>query len=321
MRCILESKRPYFNHRVVLLAGGVGGARMARALRSVLGPGLLTVIANVGDNVERYGVTIAADPDTILYTLAGVVGPDGWGRENDTFRIMDELGTLGVDTTMRLGDKDFALCAYRTARLHEGVPLSVITTDLGRHFGIDDVTLLPASDDPVATSVQIAGGAWLDFQTYFVDRRHRDAVTAVAYIGSVEARPAPGVLEAIAEADLVIIAPSNPPLSIWPISAIEPISVAVAAHPNTAAVSPLFGGKPLKGPADAVMAGLGLAPSTEGVLDAYDGLIDALFVDIDDAADTVLGHDRGVTVHAVNTRLDPVGGPEVAATILTLMVS
>lgn len=292
---------------------------MARALRSVLEPSQLTVVVNVGDNTERYGVHIAADPDTVLYTLAGVVGPYGWGRANDTFAVMDELQVLGVDTSMMLGDKDLALCGYRASRLAHGEPLSVITADLAERFGLDDVTLVPASDDPIETHVQVEDGSWLDFQTYFVDRRHEDTLTAIAYHGAIKAVPAPGVIEAIDASDIVVIAPSNPPLSIWPILAIDPIAARVEAHPRVVAVSPLFAGKPVKGPADAVMAGIGLGAGTRGILAAYDGLIDVLFIDAGDRADVILGANSDTDVVAANTWLDEDNGPRFAATLLEYM--
>jgi len=275
---------------------------MARAFRSILGPGRLTVVANVGDDTERYSVRVSPDPDTVLYTLASVEGPHGWGRRNDTFTTMEELAKLGVDTSFSLGDRDLAVCLYRTQMLANGVPLSTVTTHLARAFGIDCV-LLPATDDPLETFVQIDGGSWLSFQEYFVDRHHLDAVHAVAYHGAPQASPAPGVVEAISEADTLVIAPSNPPLSIWPILAIGPIRAAVEAHPHRIGVSPLFGGVPLKGPAADAMRGVGLSQGTRGVLEAYEGLIDVLYIDDADSRDEPMGDEFGVVVVPANTRL------------------
>lgn len=277
---------------------------MARALRTALDPGRLTVIVNVGDDTERYGVHVAADPDTVLYTLAGAAGPHGWGRAGDTTRLMDELGRHGFDTTFTLGDLDYAVCLARTLMLDAGAPLSEATARLAASLGVDDVTLLPATDDTLATWVRTAEGTWLEFQEYFVDRGHADEVSAVAYLGAAGARPAPGVVEAISDADLLVIAPSNPPLSIWPILAIDAIDEAVREHRRRIAVSPLFGGRPLKGPADRVMRGIGLAGGTEGILEAYAGRIDALVVDLADEADVGLGSRRGVEVLVSDTRLD-----------------
>ena len=276
---------------------------MARALASVLDPGLLTVIVNVGDDTERYGVHVSADPDTVLYTLAGVEGEHGWGRSDDTTIVMDELAVHGLDTSFQLGDRDLALCLARTLMLSSGLPLSTITDRFATTLGVGGVRLIPASDDPIRTWVQTEASSWLEFQEYFVDRRHEDAVRALAFHGSVQARPAPGVLESIREADTVVIAPSNPPLSIWPILAVNGIEEAVRHHPCAVAVSPLFGGAPLKGPADSVMSGLGLSAGTEGILECYDGLIDTLFVDEGDAADISLGEPRGVRVVARDTHL------------------
>lgn len=296
MECILESYRRYSNHRVTLLAGGVGGARMARALRAVLDPGHLTVVVNVGDDAERYGVHVAPDPDTVLYTLSGIEGSQGWGRRDDTTTVMRELSRFGIDTTFTLGDADLALCMARTRMLDDGVPLSTITAFLADRLGVTDVSILPCTDDELRTWVMTDSGSWLDFQEYFVERGHVDQVAALAYHGSTSAVPAPGVIEAIETCDTLVIAPSNPPLSIWPILAVAEIDGAVRAHPNRVAVSPLFGGRPLKGPADAVMRGVGLSEGTAGILEAYDGLVDRLHVDTTDADDVALGASHGVEI-------------------------
>jgi len=300
---ILESIRTFGNHRVTLLAGGVGGARMAQALRHVLDPGHLTVVVNIGDDTKRYGVHVAADPDTVLYTLAGVIGEHGWGRSDDTFKTMEALETLGVDTAFVLGDKDLALCILRTEMMESGMPLSEVLAQLSTRLGLVDVVVMPASDNPVRTHLQIASGQWLDFQTYFVDRSHADTVTAVAYHGATEASAAPGVLDAIASADTLVIAPSNPPLSVWPILAIDDIAEAVSKHSNRCGVSPLFSGTALKGPAAEVMAGVGLSAGTRGILEAYHGHIDDLFIDQADSGDIPIGDDFGIAVHTLDTRL------------------
>jgi LPPG:FO 2-phospho-L-lactate transferase len=277
---------------------------MARALRAVLDPGHLTVVVNVGDDAERYGVHVAADPDTVLYTLAGVVGPNGWGRRGDTTEVMHALSGLGIDTAFTLGDADLAMCLLRTELLSAGVPLSVVTSEMSERLGVADVAVVPVTDDPLRTWVQIRDGSWLSFQEYFVDRGHADEVTALAYHGAPVATPAPGVIDAITSADTLVIAPSNPPLSIWPILSIDDVRLAVADHPVTIAVSPLFGGRALKGPAAEVMAAVGLSKGTRGVLEAYDGLIDTLYVDAGDAGDVSLGDEFGVSVVAADTRLD-----------------
>ncbi|MGI9584530.1 MAG: 2-phospho-L-lactate transferase CofD family protein [Acidimicrobiia bacterium] len=317
MRCILESYRHYGKHRVTLLAGGVGGARMARALRSVLDPGHLTVIVNVGDDTERYGVHVAADPDTVLYTLADVIGEHGWGRENDTTEVMKTLASLGLDTSFTLGDKDLGLCIARSQLLDAGLTLSETTEHLAHQLGVTDVALLPATNDPLRTFVEIEGGEWLPFQEYFVDRQHADPVRSVAYHGSAQANPANGVVDAIRDADTLVVAPSNPPLSIWPILSIDAIDSAVAKHPRRIAVSPLFGGVPLKGPADVVMRGVGLAAGTEGVLQAYADRIDVLYIDTADRDDVTKLADHAVEVIADDTRLT---GPDRGAAFASRLV-
>ncbi len=290
---------------------------MARALRSVLDPGHLTIVVNVGDDTERYGVRVSPDPDTVLYTLAGVQGPAGWGRRDDTRAVMDQLATFGIDTSFTLGDADLAMCLTRTMMLAEGIPLSSITAHLAQSLGVTDVDILPVTDDPLRTYIQISDGRWLEFQEYFVDRGHSDEISAVAYHGSVEAVPAPGVIEAITSADTLVIAPSNPPLSVWPVLSIEKVADAVRSHDNTVAVSPLFGGTPLKGPADAVMRGVGLSAGTRGVLEAYAGSIERLFIDERDRADVAIGPEFEVTVIAADTRL---GGQDMGVTFASRLL-
>lgn len=205
--------------------------------------------------------------------------------------------------------------------LSEGQSLSQVMTRFAKTFGLDDVSLLPVTDDRLETHVQITGGRWLAFQEYFVDRRHVDRVEALAFHGSVDATPAPGVIEAIDKADTLVVAPSNPPLSIWPILSIDEVADAVRRHPHRVAVSPLFGGAPLKGPADAVMAGVGLSGGTRGILEAYRDMIDHLFIDDQDRDDVALGDEFGVGVYATNTRMTTDGdgdGEKLALQILGL---
>src|SRR5690606_37913852 len=198
--------------KVVELSGGVGGARLARGLDAL--PDIdLTVVVNVGDDERFHGLLVSADIDTVLYTLAGIEGPEGWARRDDTFAFNDELARYGVDNRFRIGDRDLALIVTRTARLAAGESLSKITADLAR------APVLPATDDTLRTEVRLDSG-WTSFQDYFVIRRNRDEVREVAYRGAEDARPAPGVIESIEAADLVVIGPSNPPLSVWPILAV-----------------------------------------------------------------------------------------------------
>jgi LPPG:FO 2-phospho-L-lactate transferase len=283
-----------------LLAGGVGGARLARGLAAVVPDDELTIVVNVGDDDRIYGAHVSADLDTVVYTLAGLEGPQGWGVAGDTFQVMEALQTFGIDTSFRLGDRDLALCLYRTESLDRGVPLSAVTREICSSLGVDTI-ILPATDAPLRTRLNTVEAGWPAFQDYFVRRQHRDEVIELEYRGSSEAAPAPGVIEAITTAETVYIAPSNPPLSIHPILAIKPIRQALAAARRVVAVSPLIGGKALKGPADRVLASLGLPAGNAGILDAYAGLISDLVVDASDAADvdTLAG---AVRIHSTDIR-------------------
>lgn len=280
---------------------------MARAL-DLVDDVDLTVVVNVGDDALTHGVYVSPDLDTVLYTLAGVEGPQGWGLAEDEHKVMDSMAWLGADTTFRIGDRDLATNLFRTAELSAGRTLSDVTASLVESFEIE-ARVIPVTDDPVRTVVHTAEGP-ISFQEYFVHRRHRDRVEDLVYDGSGEARPAPGVLEAITGSDVVVIAPSNPPLSIWPVLNVPGVTDAVAAAERVIAVSPLIGGKAIKGPAAEVMAALGLPPGNEGVLAAYDGLVTDLVVDHEDAADRSTLSGPGLHVHVTGTRI---ADPEKAA--------
>jgi LPPG:FO 2-phospho-L-lactate transferase len=301
--------------KVVELSGGVGGARMARGLAAVGGLDL-TVVVNIGDDLPTHGLYVAPDLDTVVYTLAGIEGPHGWGRAGDTFVANDELGRFGVDNRFLLGDRDLALKIYRTHRLGTGDTLSEITGSIRSSFGIA-AAVLPASNDPVRTKVTTTEGAKLTFQEYFVDRGHRDHVRELEFVGAAEASPCPGVIDAIGSADFVIIGPSNPPLSVWPILAVPGIEEAIRRHPKVVAVSPLVAGKPFKGPADVVLADLGLGAGTQAILASYRGLIDTLVVDTADEADA--GESDEVAIVAMDTNIkDRSNAERLARAILDL---
>jgi LPPG:FO 2-phospho-L-lactate transferase len=278
----VRNAQQYQSQKIVELSGGVGGARMARGL-AALDDVILTVVVNVGDDASNHGLAISPDLDTVVYTLAGLEGPQGWGRLGDTFALNDELARFGIDNTFKLGDRDLALKLYRTQAIAAGATLSAVTQTIARSFDIQ-AEIVPATDDPLRTMVHIEDG-WVTFQEYFVARQHRDDVLELRFDGAESAKPAPGVVDAIADADLVVIAPSNPPLSIWPILAIDEIGEAVQQHPAVTAVSPLIGGTALKGPADRVMSALGLSSGNRGVAEAYEGLIDRLVIDASDEDD------------------------------------
>lgn len=250
---------------------------MARGFDNVEGVEV-TVIVNVADDDVIYGLDVSPDIDTVVYTLARQEGDQGWGRAGDTWTVMEELQHYEVDTSFRLGDRDLALNVFRTAMLSGGHSLSSITAAQARRFSIA-AEILPATDDRVRTMVHIEDGdAWIDFQTYFVRRKHADRVLRIRYDGLDGARPAPGVLEAIRSADAVVIAPSNPHLSILPILGIRDVRRAVSES-TVMAVSPFVDATAIKGPAADLMRAFGQEPTPKGLETVYEGLIDHLVVD------------------------------------------
>ena len=286
--------------KVTALSGGVGGARMLRGL-SILEGVDLTAVVNVGDDDEIYGLYVAPDIDTVIYTLAGQEGTGGWGVREDTLTVMTALDRFPIDTWFRIGDVDLATNLFRTARLRGGWTLSQVTTAQAAVFGVT-ATILPATETRVRTDVHVAEERWIPFQSYFVDRQHRPTIDDVRFVGIESASPAPGVIEALTDADVIVIGPSNPPLSIWPILAVPGVADAISAHQRVIGISPLIGGRPLKGPADRVMEGLGLPNGTAGVAAAYDGLLDELVVDTSDSADAELDL-GGLLVRPLPTRI------------------
>jgi LPPG:FO 2-phospho-L-lactate transferase len=268
---------------VVVLAGGLGGSRFARALAEAIDPRELTIVGNVGDDVEVQGLHVSPDLDTILYTLTGRLDEErGWGRRDETWAALETAAELGAETWFRLGDRDLGLHLVRTARLRRGEPLSSVTRSLATAFGLEP-QLLPATDDRLRTWLTTPAGE-LPFQEWFVARQHRDEVDAVRFEGGDEARAAPGVIEALEEADLIAIAPSNPYVSIGPILAVAGIRAALERRRVPAvAVSPLIGGKAVRGPADRMLARLAGGTGPEQVTGCYKGLIDALVIDEADA--------------------------------------
>jgi LPPG:FO 2-phospho-L-lactate transferase len=271
--------------KVVLLSGGVGGARFAVGVAEAAGAAELTVIGNVGDDLEVLGLHVSPDLDSVLYTLAGVADAErGWGRADETWNALETVAELGGEAWFRLGDRDLGLHLVRTAALRRGEPLSAVTQGLAAAFGLE-CTLLPATDHPVRTWVETPGGE-LPFQDWFVRRGHRDPVDGVRFEGAESAEPAPGVLEAVGEADLLLVAPSNPFVSIGPILAVSGIREALAARTvPCVAVSPLIGGRAVKGPAAEMLARLRGGTSAEHVASCYLGLVDALVFDEADAGD------------------------------------
>jgi LPPG:FO 2-phospho-L-lactate transferase len=269
--------------KAVVLAGGLGGSRFARALADAIDPTELTVVGNVGDDVEVLGLHVSPDLDTLLYTLTGRLDEGrGWGRAGETWHALATAGELGAETWFRLGDRDIGLHLVRTEALRRGEPLSAVTARLADAFGLEPA-LLPATDERLRTWVRTPAGE-LSFQEWFVRRHHRDEVDGVRFEGASEARPAPGVVEALEEADLIAIAPSNPFVSIGPILAVDAIRAAIEHRRVPAvAVSPLIGGRTVRGPADRMLTRLAGGTGPKQVADCYSGLIDALVVDEADA--------------------------------------
>lgn len=270
--------------RITVLTGGVGGAKLVDGLNAVLAPGLLTAIVNTGDDFRHFGLAISPDIDTLLYTLSGRANRAlGWGREGETWSFMAALRSLGGEDWFNLGDGDLALHVLRSARLAAGEPLSRIIADFARAWGLT-LDVLPMTDDPVASWVDTDEGL-LAFQHYFVARKCAPVVRQVRFAGAEEAQPAPGVLAAIAQADVVMIAPSNPWLSVDPILAVPAIRAAlVATTAPVIAVSPLVGGDAVKGPTAKLMAELGLSVDNDAIAAHYRGIIDGMIVHGDDPA-------------------------------------
>jgi LPPG:FO 2-phospho-L-lactate transferase len=268
--------------KVALLSGGVGGARFACGLVSAVDPEDVTVIGNVGDDLDVLGLAVSPDLDSILYALAGLHDEErGWGRAGETWEALGTVSALGGEDWFRLGDRDLGLHLVRTQALRTGEPLSAITIRLARALGVG-TAILPATDDRLRTWIDTPAGSF-PFQEWFVARGHRDEVDGVRFEGDAE--PAPGVLEALAGADAIVIAPSNPYVSIWPILAVEEIRAAlVARRVPCVAVSPLVGGRAVKGPADRMLARMAGGTGPEHVAACYAGLIDALVVDESDPA-------------------------------------
>ncbi len=266
---------------VVVLCGGVGAARFLSGVVRVVDAGDVTAIVNVADDADFHGLHVSPDLDTVLYTLAGIVNTEhGWGIAGDTSAVQEALARLGRDTWFQLGDRDLATHIHRTALLREGVPLTEITSRLARTLGVR-VRLLPASDERQTTMVRTDEG-WIAFQEYFVRRRQRDVVREVRFDGPCT--PAPGVLEAIAAARAIVVAPSNPIVSIGPILAIHGVRDALA---KTAApivtISPIIGGEAVKGPAAAMLGSLGHEVSAAGVARLYADFADVMVIDDVDA--------------------------------------
>jgi len=272
---------------ICVLAGGVGAARLLAGLVQVVPPGDITVIGNVGDDLVLHGLHISPDLDTITYTLADQVDPErGWGLRDETWQAMDMVGRYGGVSWFNLGDRDLGTHLYRTHRLSEGATLSEVTAEIVTAWQLG-FRLLPVTDDPLRTRVTVQdpdGDREVGFQEWFVQRHHDVVVHDLRFVGGDEASPAPGVLEAILEAEAVIVAPSNPLVSIGPLLEVPGVADAIRSRrDDVVAVSPIVAGAALKGPADRLMVDMGHEASVVGVARIYTDLAATLVVDEADA--------------------------------------
>lgn len=286
---------------IVVLAGGVGAARFLQGVVQVVPQEQLTVIVNTGDDRDFYGLHVSPDIDIVLYTLAGIVDEiHGWGIRNDTYNTMQQLTRYGNEDWFLLGDRDLATHIHRTNLLRQGKTLSEITDDLRKRLGLG-LRIQPMSDQPLATHIQTPAGL-LHFQEYMVKRHCTDEVQDVVFVGAQEAKPAPGVLDVLKEAEAILIAPSNPIVSIGSILAVPGIHDTLhEAQSMVVAVSPIVGGAPIKGPADKLMRGLGMEVSAVGVARCYRDFLDVMVVDEQDAHLAERVEDLGIPTVVTNT--------------------
>jgi LPPG:FO 2-phospho-L-lactate transferase len=286
---------------ITALAGGVGAARFLTGLVKLVNEEDLRIIANTGDDIELFGLHISPDIDIVAYTLAGIVDEDkGWGIKGDTFHCLEMLKKHGADTWFNLGDRDLATHIYRTELLTKGFTLSQITDEICRALGLK-VKILPMSNDKFETRIKIAEGS-VHFEEYFVKRQAKDEVLGVEFAGATDAKPSPGVLEAILDAELVIVCPSNPVVSIGTILAVDGVRDALRkTSARVVAVSPIVAGAPIKGPADKLLRGLGLDVSAYGVAELYSDFLDAFVIDTKDEGEKNKIELLGLDVKVTNT--------------------
>lgn len=296
--------------KVAALAGGVGGAKLLQGLARV--DVNATAIVNTGDDARIYGVHVSPDIDIVTYWLAGIADTQrGWGIAGDTFNVVAGLGALGLDNWFSLGDRDFATCLLRTEGLRSGRTLSDMTDEIRRAFGVR-MSILPMSDDTVSTRLVTTDGRTLEFQEYFVKLRQEPAIAEVRYAGISDAKPAPGVIEAINQADKVLLCPSNPLLSIGPILGLREMRATLAEHPSVIAISPIVAGAALKGPADRLLASTGSEVSASGVAHLYADFVDLFVVDATDTQELDRVESLGMKAVAVDTIMTDV---DVAAAL------
>jgi LPPG:FO 2-phospho-L-lactate transferase len=300
---------------ITVLAGGVGAARFLRGLVEVVAPTDVTAIVNVGDDLVLHGLYICPDLDTVTYTVADAIDPArGWGLADETWNAMDMLGRLGGPRWFSLGDRDLGTHLYRTGRLAEGADLATVSAEIAAAFGLQ-LRLLPVTNDPLRTFVTLPDEADIEvsFQQYFVARQHAVRVSAVRFDGATDAQPSPGVLDAIGSADIVVVAPSNPIVSIGPVLAVPGVLDAVERRrQHVVAVSPIVAGAALKGPADRLLRELGHESSVVGVARLYSTLASALVVDEADRGSAPSVEKEGIRCVVADTIMS---GPTEAAAV------
>lgn len=283
---------------ITALGGGVGASKFLKGLKAVLSEEKLTVVVNTADDITIHGLRVSPDIDTVIYWLSDSVDRErGWGQKGDTFRFLDALKRFGADTWFKLGDLDLATHIFRSELRQRGLSPTEITANIAEAFGLSGVEVLPMTDSDVETWMETDSGI-MHFQQYFVKERMRPSVTGVKFKGAQNAKPAPGVLEAIENSRGIVICPSNPIISIGPILAIKGIGKAIGdAGVPVVAVSPIIGGKALKGPADRLMSGLGMEVSSVGVAKLYRDFLHTIIIDAQDAE--LAGPIRSLGIEAV----------------------
>jgi LPPG:FO 2-phospho-L-lactate transferase len=293
--------------KIAVLAGGVGAARFLSGLVAADPAAAITVIGNTADDLLIHGLHVSPDLDSVTYTLCGMGDEErGWGVRDESWAALEQLRRLGEEGWFQLGDRDLATHIFRTSRLRAGSTLSAVTSELGARLGLP-LCLLPMTDDQVTTRIHTRDGRDLHIQEYLVREACRPEIASFEYRGAAIARPSPGVLEALAEADLVIVAPSNPVISIGPILEVPGIREAVKAAPTVVAISPIVAGRAIKGPAVVMLEALGLSPSALGVADCYRGLAQVLVLDTADGGLAEQVRALGLEPHVCDTMM--VGAP------------
>jgi LPPG:FO 2-phospho-L-lactate transferase len=286
---------------ITALAGGVGAARFLMGLVQLVKPEDLSVVVNTGDDIELFGLHISPDVDIVAYTLAGIVDEErGWGIKGDTFHCLEALKKHSPDTWFNVGDKDFATHIYRTHRLKQGAVLSQVTDEVCSTLGLK-VKILPMTNDRFETRIKTRDGT-VHFEEYFVKRQAKDEVLGVEFVGAQTAKPSPKILEAILEAEVVVVCPSNPIVSVGTILSVDGIRDALRrTNARVVAVSPIVAGAPVKGPADKLLRGLGLEVSAYGVAKLYSDFLDTMVIDVKDASEKDRIERLGLEVKVANT--------------------